>query len=1489
MSQTSGKPNRCPECGEINPPKAMLCHNCGAPLPKMLSSDNPPVGSNEPPTDSGRINLQNFGQESPTSGEVKLSRFAQAAKKRQESQPTPPANDDMPDWLNALRADLPDPSLYPKYEDDFESGDGEEELPPFLSDERLESLNVLSDERLESLNATSMPPRPPLPGEQEIDEPPPRPTKPGSGELPGWMRDLSNTGQTGEATPGGRELDTGGTIPYNPDPLYAAGPISFTPSENLSPFELDPVEKGMGTGPLKLPSTEDLSGGVPDWLRQLGSPSNPKNTKQSNVLNEQPIFEPKNDNIPGWLAEEDGSGDGPSPEEQSNPRVDVPNWLRTRKNKPGTDGIARPSFGDFELEKALEEAFDETDTPVRKKTASIFENLDSFELTELPTLDPGLPKSGITNSYSAKTQESGDTGGLTGIDDLFMEIDEADLPPITANVQPPTLPASELDEIGEPDLLGVESSPIGIADMLANLSKLTGPLTEPEAAKPVVGVPWGDGLAPWLKGAVLPSYTAPEKEVPLDQLSPFSPGETAADSEGTKKLEQPARFGEELNSSDLNIPSIGDMPSWLEQPANPPLEPPAPSTDTNETRPISLRDLIRQTDELSRTMGDTVPEFAPPKTKVPPLPAFLDDDDEDAEPEELRPFDLVETPSIPTGEKEESLFGDVMSAEFPVWLGGGTPEPTPPGGIKTDELPPLSLDDTPSWLKESVAEVAEVSPPIFASNTEAVAAEAADSEGSLPDWLSNGEEVGEPRPEEMIPDWLGSAADLTDSSAKPAEEMPDWLGTPEELAVDLPQESDVPDWLNDLGATAAEQPATTEPEAMPDWLGQTAVEKEVSPTESTRDVPDWLGGVELEMTPPPEDIPDWLKAANSEQAVAEPALPTFAMPAELPKVEATPDEAGASQSDMPDWLAELEAAKPAESAEEEPEPPAWLKQMGSGTLPSRAPVEAPKSYSQVGSYALDQQLENVPDWLKNEGDKPKAETSAKENATIKLPAEGGDAQVGALLREIAMLGDDAQSPATMPDWLQPQTKAQVEPEFTLPIGNDIPDWLSEDTNNSALAQQVEPISENLPPPKIAEQSSPPFAGGITNENFLGDLEAPSWMRGPTRSQEPAKPVESPAINSADFTPGQLPAWLRTVAPSATEEPLANDDPSRQGSAMFPEVFLPPTLAGAAVLETLLKPTVVEVPAPKKSTGFNLDQPTIYRYVTFLLLLLAVVAGLLLTPQANLTVPVRSETRNFFNAVDSLPANSKVLVAYDWEGDKVGEMRPLSQSISQHIMSRRARLVTISLNPQGPAFASQITNDLATNPEYGNNTTGLYDYGKGYLNLGYHPGNEAAVRGLFNNLSSFEDYKNGWPASSFPVMAGINGLADFDLIVILAGDESSVRVWVEQAGIQPGARLLLATPAAVEPFAQPYAQGITTARPELVGKTVRVQGLVAGLNGATQYAQLLRDRNLEPASRLSNLNSRLNAQNFAVLMLVGILVVVNVYNAVQMIRRRRGAE
>ena len=91
----------------------------------------------------------------------------------------------------------------------------------------------------------------------------------------------------------------------------------------------------------------------------------------------------------------------------------------------------------------------------------------------------------------------------------------------------------------------------------------------------------------------------------------------------------------------------------------------------------------------------------------------------------------------------------------------------------------------------------------------------------------------------------------------------------------------VPDWLSGL---TSEQPAAVS-EAMPDWLTMEITETETPST----DVPDWLGGVDVEAT----DIPNWLKqsiTATQDQVVITPTptAQTRPTPAIVPVRQASP-------------------------------------------------------------------------------------------------------------------------------------------------------------------------------------------------------------------------------------------------------------------------------------------------------------------------------------------------------------------------------------------------------------------------------------------------------------------------------------------------------------------------------------------------------------------------------------------------------------------------
>ena len=122
-------------------------------------------------------------------------------------------------------------------------------------------------------------------------------------------------------------------------------------------------------------------------------------------------------------------------------------------------------------------------------------------------------------------------------------------------------------------------------------------------------------------------------------------------------------------------------------------------------------------------------------------------------------------------------------------------------------------------------------------------------------------------------------------------------------------------------------------------------------------------------------------------------------------------------------------------------------------------------------------------------------------------------------------------------------------------------------------------------------------------------------------------------------------------------------------------------------------------------------------------------------------------------------------------------------------------------------------------------------------------------------------------------------------MVLAGDEGSVRAWVEQVGVQPGTHLILGVPLAVEPVARPYAQGLPTANQnQMSGETQpRAQALLAGLNQTAQYDRLLQDKlNLKTDPTVS-VEGRLSAQSLAALFLIVVIILANV---IFLARRRR---
>jgi hypothetical protein len=159
------------------------------------------------------------------------------------------------------------------------------------------------------------------------------------------------------------------------------------------------------------------------------------------------------------------------------------------------------------------------------------------------------------------------------------------------------------------------------------------------------------------------------------------------------------------------------------------------------------------------------------------------------------------------------------------------------------------------------------------------------------------------------------------------------------------------------------------------------------------------------------------------------------------------------------------------------------------------------------------------------------------------------------------------------------------------------------------------------------------------------------------------------------------------------------------------------------------------------------------------------------------------------ALDALPDEPTVLVGFDPDIGTYPEVRPTVRTALADLLNRNARLVLVSLTPEGRAL---LVTELARLRRAGANPARLLD-------LGYLAGSEAALVSI---------------ASEPPVPAGSVGeiarrLADegigaVDAAVVVGGNDFGPRSWVEQVGPRvEGLPILAIAPTVLLPELQPY--------------------------------------------------------------------------------------
>ena len=350
------------------------------------------------------------------------------------------------------------------------------------------------------------------------------------------------------------------------------------------------------------------------------------------------------------------------------------------------------------------------------------------------------------------------------------------------------------------------------------------------------------------------------------------------------------------------------------------------------------------------------------------------------------------------------------------------------------------------------------------------------------------------------------------------------------------QEAELPDWLQQLRASSAEEVPAGERPAMP----------EMGPAEPAEEIPDWLKGIrppeETKPRVPPmawedeaetrreippvavapypsgEEEPDWLKrlraASTGKPApVEEPATPPG--PMEVPPVREVP--APPREAELrPDWLERLRQAIPEEV------PPA---EVAEAAPPVFEEAEAPPFPVEA------EPAEEIPDWLQRLRPEPEEPLSVPVEEVPPLAEEEAEELLDRL-RELRPEPEALPTPAEapplaeveaeeLPDWLRelkpepeaPPTLAEVPPLAKEEAEEEIPDWLQR--------LRLEPEE---PPSVPMEAKAPPLAEEEAEE-------LPDWLRELRLEPEaPPTPVEAPPLAVEAELEEEVPDWLKGLGP-----------------------------------------------------------------------------------------------------------------------------------------------------------------------------------------------------------------------------------------------------------------------------------------------------------------------------------------------------------------------
>lgn len=248
-------------------------------------------------------------------------------------------------------------------------------------------------------------------------------------------------------------------------------------------------------------------------------------------------------------------------------------------------------------------------------------------------------------------------------------------------------------------------------------------------------------------------------------------------------------------------------------------------------------------------------------------------------------------------------------------------------------------------------------------------------------------------------------------------------------------------------------------------------------------------------------------------------------------------------------------------------------------------------------------------------------------------------------------------------------------------------------------------------------------------------------------------------------------------------------------------------------------------------------------IIYCLILLGIVIPLLWP--MGLPIPVSSDTRKVYDAIQALPDSARVLFEFAVSGGSVPELQPQGIAILHHLAEKHAKVYLMALTTEAPIIAETC---MSVYRDQG------LQAGIDYVNMGYLSGGEAGIAAMCDNVvKTFPADMSGTPTATMPIMQGVNGVDSMDLVIAMNG--SGLTEWVRQIVTTYRRPLVCGVTAVMGPENIPYLQ------------SGQIKGLLVGLKGAAEYEMLVKKPGKGAAS--------MDAQSVAHLVVIGLIVLGNI--------------